>query len=179
MCNFGTIVQAGVSAGAFFATGGLSTALTIASLGLTAVGTLKSMSASKDATKAQNRAIDLQQKSDEIKQARERRNVIREQRIKAAAATQNAANQGATTSSAASGGVGSVTSQANSSLGFLDSVGDLNASTTQQNKQANQFGADANMWASAANFGSTIFNANGGFGNLFSGINKPVDKKAP
>lgn len=181
MCDFGKIVKTAVGVGSLFIPGGgfLSTALTVASLGATAIGTLKGIDASKNATKAQNRAIKLQQAADEIKQARERRQVIREQRIKIATATQAAANQGASDSSAVAGGTGSITSQGNSSLSFLDSVGDLNAATTTQNQRANQFSADANTYASIANFGSTIFNANGGFGSLFGDLNKPVDRKTP
>lgn len=128
---------------------------------LSGVSTLKQMGASKDATKAQNRALDLQRRSDELKQNRERRQVIREARIKRATIEQSGANQGATESSAVSGGAGGVTSQASANLSFLDSTGALT--------QANQFQQDANSWGAVAGLGQTIFSGAGGFKTIFGG----------
>lgn len=150
------------------------TIIAAASLAMTGYSTLKSVSAAKDQSKAQQKAIKLQQSADDLRQARERRQVIREQRIKQASIVQAGANQGATGSSSIYGGVGSLTSQGSANLGFLDAQGDLNTATTQANKEANQFGADANMWGSMANFGATIFQASGSFGTLFGDLSKPV-----
>jgi hypothetical protein len=80
------------------------------------VGTVQSMKASSANRRAQQAQADQQN----LRAAQERRQAIRQQRIAFATAQQNAANQGVSTSSGAYGGQGSIISQGNANLSFLD-----------------------------------------------------------
>jgi preprotein translocase subunit SecF len=145
----------------------LTTYLAVASLALTAVGTVKAGQEAKKQSKAQAKALESQQNADELRQARERRQQVREARIRAGQAAQNAANQGAETSSSAIGGQASIASQLSANLSFLDQQGNINKQTTSYNLQANKAGASAQSWGGVANLGSTIFSASGDFGTIF------------
>lgn len=143
------------------------TAAAVGGLALSAFGTVKQMQAAKKSQAQQAKAIKLQQTADELRQARERRQQIREARIRIGSATQAAANQGASTSSSAIGGQGSIATQLSANLGFLDQLGNLNTSTTAANLAANKAKASADTYGSVAGFGATIFGAAGGFKTIF------------
>lgn len=145
-------------------------AVTLAAVGLALAGvsTIQGMSAAKDQSSAQKRALQFQQRADEVKQNREKRQAIREQRIKAAAIAQAGANQGAVTSSAVVGGQASLQSQLSGNLSFLDTMGSLNNSASRANQQALDAGAKAQTWGALAGLGGTIFSQAGDFQTIFS-----------
>jgi hypothetical protein len=163
MCDFGKIVTtvAGLATGNPY--------IALAGLGLTAYGTIKSVQAGKEQTKASRQAVSIQQGADDIRQARERRQAIREARIKSAAALQAGANQGAGDSSAVAGGQASLTTQLNSGIGFQGQMGNMSTSATNSIFEANKAGASAGLFGSIANLGANIFSAQGGFAGLQSG----------
>lgn len=75
---------------------------------------------SKKAAAAQEEANDLTIKQNNLASAKARRETVREARSAAANATQQASAQGASTTSAAQGGIGGIKSQITSNLSFLD-----------------------------------------------------------
>jgi hypothetical protein len=125
----------------------------------------------QQAQKAQSKAMKLQNKQEALREARAKREAIREARI-AQATVQNAAeNQGASGSSAELGGVGSIQSQLNTNLGFLDHMGRLSTGINNQNMQASEWGSYANMFGDVANLATqgagTEWAQNKTFGNIF------------
>lgn len=144
------------------------TAIAIGGLVLSGVSTVAGMSAQSDSARAQRRAQEYQRRMDELRQNRERRQAIREQRIKTAQVIQAGANQGAVTSSAVQGGSGSLQSQLSSNLSFLDSMGRNANLASQANQQALNASSRAQNFGAMAGLGGTIFSAAGGFGTIFN-----------
>jgi hypothetical protein len=73
----------------------------------------------------QKKAAKAQQRQAELKNAREKRDAIRQYRVAAAMALQGAENQGAASTSASMGGLGSIQSQLTDNMSFLDQYGTL------------------------------------------------------
>jgi chromatin segregation and condensation protein Rec8/ScpA/Scc1 (kleisin family) len=145
---------------------GLET-IAVAGLVLSGVSTVANMKASKDQSSAQKKAAAYQRRMDELRQNRERRQAIREQRIKTAQVIQAGANQGAQTSSAVQGGAGSLQSQLSSNLSFLDNMATNANLASRANQQALNAGARAQTWGAMAGLGGTIFSQAGGFQSIF------------
>jgi hypothetical protein len=103
-------------------------------------------------SRAEQEALRLQQRAETIKAARERRQLIREANIKRAAIIQAGANQGASTSSAVTGGAGSITSQLSSGLSFLDQIAGINTATNKAIQKSSTA-------QSISGLGGTIFSA--------------------
>ena len=90
-------------------------------LAAVAVGsTVASISSTQHAAKQSNKAAEAQRKQQELAGARERSNAIRQARMAYASNAQGAEAAGVSTSSASLGGLGSVQSQLNSNISFLD-----------------------------------------------------------
>lgn len=100
--------------------------------------------------------------------AKERSNTIRAARMQAGALAQTAANSGAAESSVALGAFGSIQSQLNSSLSFLDTNQKLANLAGYHASAANIHRSKADTWSGVANLGMNIFSAAGGF-NAFGG----------
>ena len=97
------------------------------------------------AAKAAKRADQTQRQMSNLRAAKERRSAIRDARLSYAAAQQNAENQGVGGSSGAQGGQGSIMTQGNANLSFLDQQQGLaNLAGSWMDKSAN-----ASMRASA------------------------------
>lgn len=92
----------------------------IASLVIATGSTAASIQATQNAAKQSNRAAEAQRKQQELAAARERANAIRQARMAYAANAQGAETAGASMSSASMGGLGSIQSQLNSNISFLD-----------------------------------------------------------
>lgn len=114
----------------------------LADFGLTAliVGSLFQGYSSVKQASAQKKAMKAQMQADRIKQRNEKRQAIRDARIKRASIIQAGENQGASESSAVAGGAGSIQSQLAGTTSFLDQVGSLNAYATKQNITASTWG---------------------------------------
>jgi hypothetical protein len=104
---------------------GIETAILIAGAGIAAGGAYSAKQASKRQAYYQKEANQIQQRQADLQAARQRRDAVRQARMSQGAAKQTAVSQGAARTSAAVGGQGSIVSQANSGLSFLDTMGAL------------------------------------------------------
>lgn len=100
--------------------------------------------------------------------AKERTTAIRAARLQAGALAQTAENSGAGDSSIALGALGSIQSQLNSNLSFLDTNQKLANLAGYQATKANIHSSRAQTWAGIADLGMTVFSMGGGF-NAFGG----------
>lgn len=116
----------------------------------TVVGTIQ-------AGKAQKKMAAAQQKQQEVSTRRDRMQAIREMQIKRAQAISSAQGAGALDSSGAIGGIGSMSSQLGSNLGFSTQMSALSANISRYAQQASKY-------SSIAGLGSQLFSAAGGFG---------------
>src|SRR5690606_9104730 len=100
----------------------------------------------------------------------ERRQQLREERVRRGRVMQSAANTGVAGSSGELGALGALATNLNTNiganLGMLQSAQNIsgysqNAATAMG--QANQAGANASLWNQVSGIGSSIFSAGGGF----------------
>jgi hypothetical protein len=75
----------------------------------------------------------------------------------------SAENQGVADSSGAMGGQGSIQSQVNSNLSFLDSYSYLSDRSGAALGKANEFATSASIWGGVAKLGEEAYSASGGF----------------
>lgn len=137
----------------------------VAGAGAAIVGTVGSISAQNKAAKADAEKVQYQRQSDNYRAARERVQAIRAARLSSGQAAQGAVNQGAYgTTSASLGGLGSITSQLNSNLSFLDTNNKLSDMASEAAGRAAKHGAAAEVWGAVAGAGMQVFNAAGGTG---------------
>tara|TARA_R110000803_G_scaffold164889_1_gene228518 strand:- start:6339 stop:6818 length:480 start_codon:yes stop_codon:yes gene_type:complete len=149
-------------------------------LGLAAVSAIGSFSAASDRSEAldkqadqRRRAQELEDKKNVVKANRERMSLVREARIKRAAAVSNATFQGAQGS--VRGAFGSTLSQSNSGLQYINQMMSL---TGEQNiffNRSSQFalearaaGERASIFKGVGGIGSTIFKQRDDIAGLFS-----------
>lgn len=138
-------------------------------LAIGAASAVMSYKAQKKAAKQNRKAAAAQRAQDNMKAARERREAIRNARIAAAGVAQGAANDGVGGSSAALGGLGSIASQLNQNLSFLDGQNRLADQASTALSKANKAQVNAGMWDSIGGFGMTMFNNASGIVNSFKG----------
>lgn len=123
----------------------------------TVAGTVGSIKAQNKANKMAKQQYAYERQANNNKIARERRDAIRAARLTQGALVQTGATQGASDTSAALGGLGSIQSQLNSNLSFLDTQSSLAdkagaASLARQNAAAN-----AQNWGAISSLGMQIF----------------------
>jgi hypothetical protein len=138
-------------------------AAAVVGAGAAVVGTVASIKNQNKAAKAQQEQFKYQRQMDNYRAARERVQAIRAARLSYGASQQAAVNQGAETTSGSLGALGSIQSQLNSNLSFLDTNNRLSDQATEAAGRAAKFGAAAQVWGSVANFGMQVYNASGGF----------------
>jgi hypothetical protein len=109
----------------------------VAGAGVAVVGTVSSIKAQKKAANAQQDQFKYQRAMDNNRAARERVQAIRAARLSYGGAQQAAVNQGAQNSSASLGGLGSIASQLNSNLSFLQTTEFLTKPRRQELEQLN------------------------------------------
>lgn len=156
------------------------TAIAIAGLAIAAVGTYSSMEASKQANSARKKAAEEQNKIRGEQNAlaardsaQERRQQIREERVRRAQILQSASNTGVAGSSGETGALGSLNTNLTNNLainagsrqaGQRMSIFSQNAANYQSTAQQKDFNAGmASQWAG---LGASMFNAGGGFNTL-------------
>lgn len=100
--------------------------------------------------------------------ARERVNAIRQARVAQGAMLQTAANSGAERSSVALGALGSIQSQLNRNLSFLDTNQKLSNLAGYYASQANIRSSSSQTWSAISSLGMQVFQGAGGF-NAFGG----------
>ena len=138
--------------------------------GAAVVGTINSAKAANRANAATQESMKYQRQMDNYKAARERVQAIRSARLAAGTSLQSAANQGAMNTSASIGSMGSIASQLNSNLSFLDTNNKLSDMASQKLGEAAQHRASAELWGSIAGAGSSLFNISGGVGAIKTGF---------
>ena len=99
--------------------------LAIAAFATAAVGTAGSMYSQSKAASATQKAGEAQRRQEALAAAVQRRQQFKNYRVAAAQASQNAENQGVAQSSGAQGGQGSLRSQLDSNISFLDQQGQI------------------------------------------------------
>ena len=112
---------------------------------------------------AQKKSSRLQQRQQEVATRASRRQAIRQAQIARAQTVASASAQGATGSSAALGGVGSLNSQVGSQLGYSSQMSNLSSGINAANNRANTF-------SGVAQLGGTLFNYGRSQGATFSNL---------
>lgn len=115
-------------------------------------GTVMQYSAQKKAAKASKQQQDLSTQ-------RSNRQSIREGQVQRAMAIAAASSMGAMGGSAIAGGLGSLSSQIGSGLGFSSQMSGLSGQIEKYSKQAS-------TWGAVASAGSSLFQAGGGFDGM-------------
>jgi len=113
--------------------------------------------------RAQKKSSKLQEQQQNLATRQSRRQAIRQAQIARAQTIASASAQGATGSSAALGGVGSLNSQVGSQLGFSNQMSGLSAGINQANQSAN-------TWGGVAQLGGTLFNYGQSQGATLGGL---------
>ena len=127
-------------------------------LAVTAVGTVATISAQNKAAAAQKKQYAYERQIQTNKSVRERRDAIRAARLTQGALVQAGANQGASDTSAALGGLGSIQSQLDSNLSFLDTNTSLANRAGQQAGIAKTAETAASNWGAITALGMAVFN---------------------
>lgn len=138
-------------------------ALPIIAIAATVAGTIGSVLSASAAAKQQQKAIQAQSSMAANQTTREKLQQVRQARIAAGAVQQAAETQGVGTSSAAQGGQGSIFSQANSNISFLDQQQYTANIASKALGRANALESQAAIFSGAASVGESIFSASGGF----------------
>ena len=107
------------------------------------------------AANEQKKYYKSQQKQGELQQALARRDEIRKARLARATAAISAEGQGVADSSGAQGGQGSIVSQGNSNLSFLDQMGRLSDQGSRALGRATTFGNYSQIFSGVANLAVT------------------------
>jgi hypothetical protein len=148
-------------------------AIAAAGLAISAVGTVATISSQNKMQKAQANQYKFERQIQTNRSTRERRDAIRAARLTQGALVQTGENQGASGTSSALGGMGSITSQLNSNLSFLDTNTKLADRAGTAAGDARKAAAAASNWNGVTQLGMQIFNNSG---TIASKISKP---KAP
>ena len=167
---------------------GLETA-TLAAIGLavSAGGAVMQASAQSDAKKAQRNAAEEQRKvrAEEkaqlaAKAANERRQQIREERVRRAQVIQSSENTGVSGSSGEMGATANLATQLGANIGYnVGAIASANKATQYAQNSADFLGSAqnsmsrANTWGSVGGLGTSIFSSSGGF-NAFSDSQAPA-----
>jgi len=125
--------------------------------GAAVVGTAKSISAQNKAAAAQKKQFAYERQAQRNASVRERRDAIRAARLTGGALVQAGENQGASESSAAMGGLGSIQTQLNSNLSFLDTQTSLANRGTEQSVIARSQQSKAQNWGAVSSLGMQVF----------------------
>lgn len=127
-------------------------------------GTVIAAKQASKARKLQKQQYAFERQLAQNRSMRERRDAIRAARLATGAAVSNAANQGALDTSASIGGLGSISSQLNSNLSFLDTNQKLSDQAGLAASRANSALSKMQTAQSISQLGMTVFSAAGGFG---------------
>ena len=123
---------------------------------LAVVGAVTSVVGTVASISAQNRAANAQEKQQELASRRSRRQAIREMQIRRAQAIQSSIGTGSAFGSGFSGGIGALSSQLGSEMGYASQQSALSGVVTDASRRAG-------MWSGIASLGTAAFNAGGGF----------------
>lgn len=146
-------------------------AIAIAAVGLAVatVGTVATISANNRMAKAQKQQYQFERQIQTNRSVRERRDAIRTARLTQGALVQTGENQGASGTSAAMGGLGSIQSQLSSNLSFLDTNTKLAQRAGDAGSAARQASNSAQNWGAVSALGMQIFNSSDSIAGKFGG----------
>jgi hypothetical protein len=144
-------------------------AATLIGAGVSAVGTIASISSSKKASKEQKRAQQLQQKRADISAQRERYQAVREARIRRGSLEAAAARTGTTATSGFAGGRAAIESGFAGNVAYSQQQQNLAGQVSQANISAADYQSQAATFGAIGGIGSTIFADAGGFKTIFKG----------
>lgn len=140
-------------------------AVVIASLALTGASAVMQIQGQQEASREQKKARKEQQAVNAAQAAQERRQQIREERIRRARILQASENTGVTESSGEAGAVGALATQLQGNVGFNLGM-QRSASNISDFQQNAQDALDqAAMWGQIRQLGMSIFNMSGSFGS--------------
>lgn len=134
-----------------------ATTIAVVGAGLAVGGTAYNVMQQKKAAKAQKRAAQLSRQRQQLQDALSRREAIREARIARARSVNAAANQGVSDSSAAQGGAGSIVTQGNVNISFLDQNVLARDQAGEYLGRAQRYTQRASTGAAIAGFGASMF----------------------
>lgn len=118
--------------------------------------TVASVSEQRQAGKAQRRGQKLAQRRADIQASRERREQVRQARIKRAEILQESANTGAAGSSSEAGAIGSLQAQLGERLGTGLLFQDISQGQSRANISASRSGTRANIFGTAGNLATSF-----------------------
>ena len=127
-------------------------------LATAAVGTVATISSQNKMAKAQKKQYAFERQMQQNRSVRERRDAIRAQRIAGGTLVQNSVNSGGSSTSAALGGMGSIVSQLNGNLSFLDTQSSLADKAGAQSQVAASARANGAKWGAITDLGMSVFN---------------------
>ena len=131
-------------------------------LAVAAVGTVKTIQSQNKMAKAQKQQYAYERQIQTNKSVRERRDAIRAARMTQGALVQTGENRGASGTSAALGGLGSIESQLNSNLSFLDTNTSLANRAGEQAGKARSAATAAGNWGAVSQLGMQVFSTASG-----------------
>lgn len=129
----------------------------VAGAGAAVVGTVKSIEAQKKAQAFNNKQFAYEKQINQNNSVRQRRDAIRAGRLAGATVTQGAANTGGSETSAALGTIGSIASQLDNNLSFLDTQKGLADRAGEASNMAANARATANTWSQVSQLGMQVF----------------------
>lgn len=121
------------------------------------VGTVKTIQAQNKANKLAKEQFAYEKQLNNNKVARERRDAIRAARLTGGQLSQAAVNQGASSTSAAIGAQGSIISQLDSNLSFLDTSAKLNTLAGDAGIRRGAALNTAQNWGAVSNLSMQVF----------------------
>ena len=142
--------------------------------GAAVVGTINSQRNQQKSLKLQQEAAKFERQKSNLVSMRQKIDAIRSARQSYAMAQQAAENQGVGNSSAAQGGQGSIISQMNSNLSFLDQYGFLSDQASGALQGAANAKGRADMWGAVAGLGAQLYGASGGIRSVGAAFKGPA-----
>lgn len=146
---------------------------TMVAVGAVAVAGGSAIAANKMAkkqVKAQNEALQYQRQQNDLQAARQRRDAVRAARMARANAQNSAATQGVMESSGNLGGLGSIQSQLNDNISFLDQYNQYSDMASQALGRANEFGRRGQLAQTIGGFAMSVFGSADYIGGMASKV---------
>lgn len=145
---------------------GLMTAIAVAGLAISAAGAVGQANAKKDASKASREAEDIRRREMELENRRRMTQLIRTAATARAQSIASASARGATFSSLAEGGLGSIQSQAGANVNAQAENVSLGREMFAANSSLAEAQGEAALYGSVQDFGKTLFTNSEKLGNI-------------
>lgn len=136
---------------------GLMTAIAVGGIAIAGAGAIGQNKARKEASQASKQAEELRRKEMELENRRRMTQLIRSAAIARARSIASASAAGATFSSLAEGGLGSIQSQAGANVEAQATNVSLGRQMFEANANLAEAQGEAAVWSSVTDFGKTLF----------------------